>query len=64
MSVYRRVLMAVAATTCKEPLHYYANHELSAISPSSGIAGGNIDKAAIKEKPYKSQVLSAQRHNI
>lgn len=47
--------MAVAATTCKEPLHYYANHELSAISPSSGIAGENIDKAAIKEKPYKSQ---------
>lgn len=43
--------MAVAATTCKKPVHYYANHELSAIFPSSDITGENIDK----EKPYKPQ---------
>lgn len=47
--------MAVAATTCKKPTHYYANHELSAISPSSDITGENTDKVPLKEKPYKSQ---------
>lgn len=47
--------MAVAVATCKNTISYYANHELSAIPPSSDITGESTDKAALTEKPYKFQ---------
>lgn len=56
------ILTAMAAATCQTLVHYYANHLLFAISPSSGITGENIVLAAIK-KALKVPELCAQRRN-